>query len=161
MLHFDDDSFTTFQPGAVNLANRRRGNRQQVKFGEEIIKRLTQFQFHGFADAFGQVGGRGVLQLLQLLGQVAAHHVGARAHELAELDECRTQFGEREADAGLARQPGDRFPGPRAEAVLDKIDVGAGEPVGQAVFAEDRQDLRRAADIAIDMRDGADFEHGV
>jgi hypothetical protein len=160
VLNLDDDALAGAEASAMHLPDRSGGDWNKLEFGEQLVERLAQLRLDRFADDFGRVGGRGCLQLGQLVGQVAADDVGAGAQKLAELDERGSELGECEADASFASEAGDRVSGPGAEAVLDEVDVGLGEPVGKPVLAEDREDFGPPLDVAIDVRDGADFDHG-
>ena len=76
--------------------------------GSKLAKRLAPFRpqlpdQHRLQALEGQ-GGRPVLQLLQLRGDLVGQQVGAQAQELAELDEGGSQLLEQQAQAGAGAQ---------------------------------------------------------
>ena len=64
---------------------------------------------------------------------------------------------QRHANAFFPRVPGDCFAVECLQLVIDEVQIEPADPVGQAVFAENRDDLRPAAQIAIDVGDGGDL----
>ena len=109
VLHLDDDPLARLQPGAVDLADRGRGDRRQLELGKQLVQRLAQLRLDRLANDLRRIGGRRRLELLQLVGQLLADQVGPGAQQLAELDERRPQLGERQADSRFARQAGQRL----------------------------------------------------
>ena len=107
----------------------------------------------------GRVGRHVLLKLLELVGQLHAHQVGPRADELAQLDEGRAQFGHGHAQAGFPGVPGDGGAAAGLQQVLGEIRPQPPDPRRQFVLAQHRQDFVPAAQVAVDLRDRADF-HG-
>ena len=147
----------TGESRAVDLADRCRGERRRVEVDEERVERGVEFGFDRLADGVGVVGGHVGLQLLQFVGERHADLVGPRAEDLAELDERGPELFDRQADAGLAAEVGERFAVAVLEDALHDGQVEAADPAGEAVLAEDREDLAPAIGVAIDLRDGGDF----
>ena len=96
------------------------------------------------------------MELLQFIGQILADEIRTRAEQLPQLDERRSQFGEGQADAGFARQPGDALAVRIAELILGKVadaaiegraakESGAGAGTGVAV-----EDFARAAQAGVE-----------
>ena len=114
------------------------------------------------ATASGGSGGNGRLQLLELLGQLRAHEIGPRAHDLAQLDERGAELLQGKPDARFAG-------GARREISRGGLEDGAkrsaepqpAEPTSEPVLGENREDLAPAIDVAIDLRDGADSHGGL
>ena len=155
---FTTTSSPLSEPGAVHLADRRRGERRRVEVDEQrrraaasssvsIVSRTAS------ASSAGTLG----LQLLQFLGERHADLVGPRAEDLAELDERRAELFDRQANARFAAEMGERFAVAVFEDALHHGQIEAADPAGEAVLAEDREDLAPAIDVAIDLRDGGDF----
>src|SRR4051812_28476574 len=96
-----------------------------------------------------------VLQLLQFLDDVRGHQIRARGHDLSELDERRSKFGEGEADTfGATDRP--------LVGVCVLLSVAQrGGPAGalnelpEAVSNENTHDLAQAFEIAYGRDDGA------
>ena len=102
VTHFDDDPLARWKLGAMDLADRGAGQRQLFEIDEQVFDGLTELGFDGFGDFAERIGGRVILQLGELFGQRDADDVGARAENLAELDERGAQFGQRQANARFA-----------------------------------------------------------
>ena len=105
----------------------------------------------------GIVGRHAGLQLLQFVGERHADLVGPRAEDLAELDERGAELFDGQPDAGLAAEVGERFAVAVFEDALHDRELEAADPAGEAVLAEDREDLAPAIGVAIDLGDGGDF----
>ncbi len=89
---------------AVDLSDGRRGERRVVERGEELVGVLAELLADDLADrGDGQRRDR-VLKLLHLEHDLRREEVGTHRHELAELDERRTEF--LESDPQLARKRG-------------------------------------------------------
>ena len=159
VLDLDDDLLARNQAGGMDLADGRRGDRCVVELGEQFLHGLSQFLFHQGADQVRWIGRHVGLQLLELVRQLHAGQIGAGAQQLAELDERRPQFGQRQPDPFLRRVACQGLAVPVFQPVLDEIDIEPADPVGQSVLAENRQDLRPAFDVAVDVRNRCD-SHG-
>src|SRR5262249_44551540 len=94
---------------------------------------------------------------LQLLRERHSDLVRARAQNLAKFDECRPQLLDRQADPRLPAQMGERLAVAILANSLHHRDIVPAAPILQSVFAEDRQNLAPAIDIAIDIRNRADL----
>src|SRR6476661_3540030 len=55
VLHFNDDALAGFEPCAMNLANGSGGNRSYVKFGKQVIERLSQLGLHKLLNGLWRV----------------------------------------------------------------------------------------------------------
>ncbi len=102
-LDLDDDLAPVRQHGAVNLADRRRGERLGLELEEEALDRLPEL----LADQPLDLGERDlpdvVLEPAQLGDDVRRHDIGARGKELAELDERRPELVQHLAQMPAAR----------------------------------------------------------
>ena len=121
----------------MHLGDGRGCERLRIDLGEQLAPGLLQPLLDEAQDLLEREGRRAVLQGRKLGDEIGRNHVRARGEDLAELDEGRSQLGERVAKPARARRPklrrrrtlGDlappeRFPEPRAveqlpEAVLD------------------------------------------
>ena len=102
---------------------------------------------------------RSVCSFCSSCGERHADLVGPRAEDLAQLDERRPELFERQPNARFAAQVGERFAVAVLEEALHERQVEPADPTGQAVLAEDREDLAPAIDVAIDVGDGGDFHN--
>ena len=136
-LHLDHHLLAGRKPGAMHLGDGRGCERLRIDLGEQLAPGLLQPLLDEAQDLLEREGRRAVLQGRKLGDEIGRNHVRARGEDLAELDEGRSQLGERVAKPARARRPklrrrrtlGDlappeRFPEPRAveqlpEAVLD------------------------------------------
>ncbi len=93
----DDHFRAVMQLRAVHLGNGRSGERFHVKTREHLTDRFAVGRIkHG--DGLGRRKRRhAVLQAGQFIGDVRRQQVAARGDGLAELDEDRAEFLEREA----------------------------------------------------------------
>ena len=158
VLHFHDDI------GAAAASARRDGPGRSTprraawcRSRRTALRAARRARFRSSADGLGIVGGHVGLQLLQLVGERHADLVGPRAEDLAELDERGAELFDGQADARFAAEMGERFAVAVLEDALHDGQIEAADPAGEAVLAEDREDLAPAIDVAIDLGDGGDF----
>mmetsp|Transcript_5606 Transcript_5606/g.16812 ORF Transcript_5606/g.16812 Transcript_5606/m.16812 type:complete len:625 (-) Transcript_5606:259-2133(-) len=84
--------------GAVNLPERRRGNRLLLERVEDLLDRRAELPAHDLHRLCAAKAGHVVLQVAQHLDVLLLEHVGPRRHNLPELDERRPQLEEGVAD---------------------------------------------------------------
>ena len=144
----------------MNLADRGAGQRRVVKMPERLVDRASQLAGDGGPHDDGRIVPDGGLQLLQLFGQADADQVGPSAEDLAELDERRPQFGQGQPDAGFACQPAQPLARPIAKHGFGKLEIESAEPIGQSIFAENRENLPRAIDVAVKLGNRRKFHGG-
>ena len=136
-LHLDHHLLAGRKPGAMHLGDGSGCERLGIDLGEQLAPGLLQPLLDEAQDLLEREGRRAVLQGRKLGDEIGRNHVRPRGEDLAELDEGRSQLGERVAKPARARRPklrrrrtlGDlappeRFPEARAveqlaEAVLD------------------------------------------
>ncbi len=97
--HLDDDLGAVHQLRRVHLRDRGGGERRYVEALEHIADRLVVGRLDDLDRLLGRERRHGVLQFRQLVGDVGRQQVAARRDRLAELDEDRAEFLERQADA--------------------------------------------------------------
>jgi hypothetical protein len=97
-LHFDGDGVPVREDGAVDLADRRGGERRPVELDEEALDRLPELFLDHTLDVFVGEGTHVVLQAAELGDDVRREDVGAHREQLAELDEGRAQLVEELAE---------------------------------------------------------------
>ncbi len=157
VLDLDHHGLSAGQTSSMDLSDGCRGERLVFELQKQLLDRLSQLLLDDPPHDVRRIGRHVCLQFFQLFGQLHAHHVGAGAEDLAQLDEGGPQFAERQADAGFTGLPSEDFAAAVLEPALGKFEVKAAEPVGQAVFAEHREDFAPPIDVPIDLRDGGDF----
>ncbi len=107
----DDDLLAARQLRSVHLRDRRGGKWLDVKALEYLVERLFVGGLENLDGLLAWKRRYLVLQLGKLVGDVRGQQVAARRDRLAELDEDRPEFLEREANA-LAERRG-RITAPR------------------------------------------------
>ena len=90
--------------GAVDLGDGSAGQGLRIEAGKTTAPFRPQLPDQHRLQALEVQGGRPVLQLLQLRGDLVGQKVGAQAQELAELDEGGPQLLEQQAQAGSGAQ---------------------------------------------------------
>ena len=125
-----------------------------------LVDRPSQLAGDGRSHDDRRIVPHGGLQVFQLFGQADADQVGPGAEDLAELDERRPQFGQRQPDAGFARQPAQPLARAVAKQRFGKLEIEPAEPIGQPVFAEDRENLPRTIDVPVKLGDCRKFHGG-
>ena len=164
-------TFTTASvaPALVPLARRARCTWPIEAEASGVVSKSTKSVSSGASSSVSMVVADGVrvvgrhvgLQLLEFVGERHADLVGPRAEDLAELDERRAELFDRQPDASLAAEVSERFAVAVAEDALHHRQIEAADPAGEAILAENREDLAPAIGIAIDLRDGGDFHPAV
>ncbi len=142
---------------AMHLADRRGSERHCVEIDEHRVERCVELRLDRRADRFGVICGNVGLQLLQFVRQRQADLVRPRAKNLAELDERGAELFDCQANAGLATQVSERLAVAVFEDALHHRQVEATDPAGQAILAQDRENLAPAIGVAIHLRDGGDL----
>ena len=139
-LHFDGNAAPVREHGAVNLADRRRGERLGLELEEEPLDRLPEL----FSDHTLDLGERDrphvVLEPAQLGDDVRRDDVGSRREQLAELDERRAELVEH-----FAQMPATRGRG----AVIGRTTSATLEDVAEAVPHGDLGDLAQPPDVQL------------
>ena len=136
-----------WQPGAVHLADRRRGDRLGRELGEHLGRRApAELLAQARLDVAVGAGRNLILQPLQLLAKGVGQNVGHDADELADLDEQAAQLDDgglesggrscgaspasaRAMAAGAAKPPRDR------QAEIRQRDLGGHEVGGEETRA--------------------------
>jgi len=111
--HLHHHFVAVLQGGRVHLRDGCRGKGRRFEAAEYVRKRPAEgFLDHGDGNFTGE-RRHAILQFCQLIGDVDRQQVAARRERLAELDENRPQFLERQAQP-LAARPADAAlePGP-------------------------------------------------
>ena len=90
VLHLDGDVATVVEPGAVDLADRRRGDRVLVELVEDVVELVVVLLLEDLAHVLERDLRRGVAQLgelgLELLAVLLGHEADVQEREdLAEL----------------------------------------------------------------------------
>ena len=116
-----------------------------VEPAEKLLDGFAEVSLDGRADHLRRVGRRVRAQLAQLVRHGGAELVGAGAEHLAELDEGGAQLGQRQADARLVGHLAEALAVGADEPALEPLVFQPAEPVGEAVLAEDREDLGQPA----------------
>ena len=88
-----------FQGGGVHLRDGGRGGRLDVETRKHAVERRPQGVLDGGDRHVAAERRDAILQLRQIVGDVRRNQIATRGQRLAELDEYRTQFLEREAQA--------------------------------------------------------------
>ena len=93
-LHFDRDLFARVHPRAINLTERRGGNRRGVDFGEGFLQRATEFALDARVGFGGGKRRNLILQRREFLDVGERQKIGARPQRLTDLDKRRPQRDE-------------------------------------------------------------------
>ena len=149
-LHLDDDGVAVRQHRAVDLPDRRRGNRRLAELEERLLDRQAELVLDHLAHLRERKRRHVVLEAAELGDDVRRHDVGPRREQLAELDERRAELVEHLAQVP-ARAPSRRPARVRLDARRPRQQVGQLVPleeVAEPVPDRDLRDLGEPADLA-------------
>ena len=98
-LDLDDNLLPCLQHRAVDLSERRGGERRALKRLEELVDRPIELRLYDRERAVRIEAWHLILQARELLDRLRREHVDARREELADLDEGRPELYQHVAQA--------------------------------------------------------------
>ena len=144
----------------VDLPDRRRCERLILELDKQLLDGSMQLGLDESANYVGRIGRRIGLQRRQLLSQDGTDDIGAHAENLSELDESGAHLGQGHANAYLGGQSGNRLAVEASEKLAHEANVDRLEPVGQAVFTQNGDDVSQSAGGSLPSGKGRKVHNG-